>query len=210
MNYDDILQMWIGSNKAALPVTERNRGNSFWFRRNIMFQHEIPLARLERTLQDGLVLLSATNIGSCYWPTSRDAAIATYRLPSIGVFSHADGDMLDGYALHQHIHHSFHCRAWDVLYDVKTMPITRLLRWYRDEEVARNVWRGQAEGLAHQWNNYREAFCPELEPLPINIAPEVDRIVCERWQKYHSPKAVAKRERRDARVNACVALGIAA
>ncbi len=217
MNKEQAMFHWTQNVCLNASFKGRYSGSAWWHRGNVLFRHDKPEARIEKTIDGRFICLENPE----FWGYPEDPTIhtpdpklpewmrnkmLTIRLDNIGVFSAAPGNMIEfGGELHQFVYRSFRASLEGHLECARTCPVTSLVHYGQSDPL--NFRSSYINNDCDRWDQYRAYFCPDMEPLP-DISFEVGMIAKERWAKYTSPKAHAKRERAIARRKAKQALGL--
>ncbi len=205
-NYDDCCDHFVQNNLHEGTFRERYAHDPFWFRGNVMFQHERPIFRLEKTITGSWIALRGNNHWGHLWDGERLATVVQKPLPgmhfwSIGVAHPYNGGVLRGEEFHQHMHAQMLGNMEHLLDDARYCGIL-LLSQYGANRVMR-----AAEELEQKHFDYRLNLAPELPDMGTYHV-KIAKIVSDRLAVYNSDASVARRARKHAKALANEALSL--
>jgi hypothetical protein len=211
-NWYEITMMYAEANILGLKRRERYAGASRWFEGNVLYQHGMPIGRLEKTRDGDWLLLRTSacwlNVMAVHKPEEtwedwqkvkrkRNPSVPDLVLDDICVGAHYAGGKLTGKKLHWAMHKMFLDEAVECLNEARRVQARRL---------SGNLWRQKhlvdaLEATLKYYNTYRTALAPWLPDLP-DLMPALMKTISDKVERYESPKEATKRERRAAREEA--------
>jgi hypothetical protein len=210
---DKLKERWLRFNIRGEGSRKSSRMAKYSYTGPIYYSHGWPVARLVQLPGGNYACLNKHHIWPANpkeWTYGSTPRLATnLNVPDVAAFSSYDGDWLSDNKLHERLRN-----LWMMIaaYQVELARDTAFPTLVTGDPNGINglqrSLRSQLQSAAKEYSEYSAAFQLGWHSFPTIYGAELEQIIEDRKRVYFSPSEVAKRERREARAGAKMALGL--
>jgi hypothetical protein len=200
MNRYRVNALWLDYVVNGVPAKGRYSSSAYWFRDNVMYQHDRGIGRLEYDKVNGWMLIRLTWAAAAPYTTYTDRRgaieVPFITMPTLGIHSEMEGHMVpSGKKFHDFMLDYFHRASKDLVEKINALTV--------HSYAADNTWkiiqlRRNGDNITEYYCAYAKHFRMKWPAIP-HFSELLDAKVVQLGEKYNNPLAFNRRQRAKAR-----------